>query len=121
MIEGVGIPWCFRDKCREMAKQGNAFIINLDDSTGPGTHWTAARLVDNILYYADPFGTMLNGWPPEELNDIGDKKIINRISFQRPSTKLCGYYAMAFAAALDYIGSPMDSDQFERLLYQSII
>lgn len=120
MIESFGIPWCFRADSAKMAKKGRAFIINLDDSTGRGTHWVAARLFGDTLYYADPFGTILNGWPPAELETTGSKKIVNRIAFQRPSTSLCGYYSILFAKAMDEIKEPLSRDQFEWLLLGAI-
>lgn len=120
-IEKFGLPWCFREESPIMALKGKAFVINLDDMNQKGTHWTAARLFDDILYYADPFGTICNGWPPEELMAVGSKKIINRISFQRPSTTLCGYYAICFALAMDRIDRPLNQEEFEKLLYYSIV
>lgn len=120
LIEALGLPWAYREESPKLARTGRAFIINLDDKEGKGTHWTAARLVDDTLYYADPFGTMLNGWPPEELQRIAHKKIVNRIAFQRPSTNLCGYYAILFARALDQIDRELGVEQLEALLYNSI-
>lgn len=121
LLEEVGIPWCFREDSAEMARRGKAFVINLDNKGNAGTHWTAARFVNGTLYYADPFGTIMNGWPPKELEKISNKKIINRISFQRPSTKLCGYYAMLFAMGMDTIGNKdLSTKEFESLLLKSI-
>jgi hypothetical protein len=103
-----------------MAAKGQAFIINLDDEGNPGTHWTAARYTCGTLYYADPFGTFLNGWPPAELMPIADQRIVNNIVFQRPQSKLCGYYAICFARAMNHITSPISQKEFEQLLYNSI-
>lgn len=127
-IEGFGLPWSFRADTPSLALRGSAFIVNLDDKKNQGTHWTAARLIlpgiaghsEATLYYADPFGTMMNGWPPYELDKLTNKKVINRISFQRPSTSLCGYYAILFALGLEQIDRPLTQDQFERLLYNVI-
>jgi hypothetical protein len=95
-------PWCFREDSGDMAgRSERAFIINLDDSSGPGTHWTAARRSGGTLFYADPFGIALSGYPPKELRGSGDRTVVNRISWQRPSTNLCGYYAYLFTKALD--------------------
>jgi len=104
-----------------MAKKGKSFIINLDDETGNGTHWTAARLVDEVLYYADPFGTILNGWPPSELDRVAAIQKVNRVSFQRPSSTLCGYYSICFALAMDLITTPLSRSTFEEVLYKSIL
>ena len=34
-------------------------IINLDDMTGPGTHWVCYRNIDNVVEYFDPFGLIM--------------------------------------------------------------
>lgn len=120
-IEAWGLPWCFREDAGRVARNGRAFVINLDNKGNPGSHWTAARLVSNTLYYADPFGTMLNGWPPRELDTLAVPQVVNRISFQRPKSELCGYYAICFALAMDRIKGTLTRPQFEQLLYNSII
>lgn len=120
-IERYGLPWCYRQDAARCASSGKAFIINLDDRGGAGTHWTAARLVDDTLYYADPFGTIMNGWPPSELDGVGTSRIVNRVSFQRPKSDLCGYYAICFALAMDWIDRPLTRPQFEQLLYNAIV
>lgn len=120
-IERYGLPWCYREDSWKCATTGKAFIINLDDKGREGTHWTAARLVGNTLYYADPFGTMLNGWPPAELSIPDVTQVVNRVSFQRPKSELCGYYAICFALAMDCIDRPLSRSQFEQVLYYSVI
>jgi hypothetical protein len=123
-LEHLGIPWCFREDADKLAQTGKAFIINLDDKHNQGSHWVAARLVymphmlTPILYYADPFGTFLNGWPPQELEDYDF--IANRITFQRPESYFCGYYAIQFVNALDNITKPITQKEFESALWQSI-
>ena len=42
-----GLPKKIRKECG---------IINLDDMTGPGTHWVCYRNIDNVVEYFDPFG-----------------------------------------------------------------
>jgi hypothetical protein len=84
-----------------MAQTEKAFVINLDDPSGPGTHWTAARKVGRTLFYADPFGLIMGGYPPEELQRMGLRNVSNRIAWQRPSTNFCGYYAYLFTKALN--------------------
>jgi len=117
-LERYGIPWCYREASGAMAKLKYAFVINLDDMTGPGTHWTTARVVDGVLYYADPFGAFLNGWPPAELSNY--PLIVNRLTFQRPETALCGYYAMLFAKKMDTMTGLISQKDFEELLWDAI-
>ena len=120
-IEKFKIPWCYREDSYKISKLGKGFIINLDDKGNPGSHWTAARVFNGTLYYADPFGTMLNGWPPSELDEPITKKVINRVSFQRPKSNFCGYYSICFALAMDCIDRELSRSLFEEVLYRSII
>lgn len=113
------MPWCYRDDVSRLAKTGRAFVINLDSAGGKGTHWTAARVVGGTLFYADPFGSVLNGYPPAELT--GGKSIVNRIAWQRPSTNLCGYYAYLFARdALPKMRASSTQKQLEDALWHAI-
>jgi len=118
-LQSNNIPWCFRVDSPKFAATGKAFVINLDDKGEQGTHWTAARVIDNILYYADPFGTVMNGWPPEELAKY-KKQIISRIAFQRPKSYFCGYYSMLFCRAMDTIVNPISLRKFEEILFKAI-
>jgi hypothetical protein len=123
-IEQLGLHWAFRQDATEALKHGHSIIINLDDKGCKGTHWVAARLIHKKLYYADPFGTLLGGYPPEELRILGPC-IANRITFQRPKSTLCGYYAICFALAMDAYADTLPSlelsqKDFEELLLQSI-
>jgi hypothetical protein len=114
------VPWCFREDAPNMAASGKAFVINLDDKQNSGTHWVAARLIGDTLFYADPFGTVLNGYPPEELQRISKRQVVNSIAWQRPSTNLCGYYAYRFTKALNKMTESMDQKDLQHLLWMSI-
>jgi hypothetical protein len=123
-LEAHGMPWCFREKSGEMAASSEKpFVINLDDSDGPGTHWTAAGRKGTTLFYGDPFGIILSGYVPEELMELYKRRkhnaiikhvITNRVAWQRPSTNLCGYYAYLIAKAIDKMSEKGTVAQFER-------
>jgi hypothetical protein len=102
-----------------MARKGKAFVINLDDKCGEGTHWTAARVVDGTLLYADPFGSLLGGFPPKELDGY-TKRVVNRVAFQRPSTSLCGYYAICFVKAMNAMMHWPSQGEFEGALWSHL-
>jgi len=106
-----------------MARRGRAFVINMDEVGGPGTHWTAARLIrwesgSTTLYYADPLGTVLSGFPPRELEGIANETIINNITFQRPDTNLCGYWSYLIGVAIDLIDTRLSREQFVDYLFR---
>jgi hypothetical protein len=91
-------------------------VINLDSKGGVGTHWVAARLIGSTLYYADPLGTLLAGFAPSELLSLAKRVITNPITFQRPSSILCGYWAFLFYYALSAMEKELDRSQFADLL-----
>jgi hypothetical protein len=94
-------------------------VINLDDKGKAGTHWVAARLTPSgTLIYCDPFGTILEGYPPEELSNMPGKKreLTNSVAFQRLDTNYCGYYAMLFAKEIDH----MTGAESQRALEKSL-
>ena len=66
-------------------------ILNLDDSSGPGTHWTA--------WYGDTYFDSYGLPPPEEfLDKAGDAMIFyNDLEIQRfADPPFCGHLCLAF-------------------------
>jgi hypothetical protein len=119
-LERKRVQWCHREDCATLAASGKPFVINLDDKNGKGTHWVAARLIGKTLFYADPFGSILNGYPPEELQRLAEKQAINSIAWQRPKSNLCGYYAYRFTKALEKVTERTNQKVFQHLLWESI-
>jgi hypothetical protein len=82
-----------------------SFIMNLDPSSKPGSHWVAVYINPNeSLEYFDSFG---RDPPPSFNKDILQlinkikptiylKEKINRIVFQSTSSQECGFFAMKF-------------------------
>lgn len=70
-------------------------IVNLDNSSGPGTHWVAYYKKDaNSIYYFDSFGNLQ---PPKEvINYLGSKIKYNYESFQNYDTFICGHLCLKF-------------------------
>lgn len=119
-LEAHGIPWCYRADSPRCASSERAFVINLDDRGQDGTHWVAARRVGDTLFYADPFGTALNGYPPKELSALRLREVINSKAWQRPSTNYCGYYAACFVKALNDLSASATQKDLEAALWKSI-
>ena len=75
---------------------GQCFIINLDDTEGPGTHWVALKIIADHVNYFDSFGLQ----PPQEFLNLCytfDKlHKYESNQFQDLSTTLCGYYCLYF-------------------------
>lgn len=101
---------CFmRDELPNNLLQGCG-VMNLDDSTGPGTHWTA--WYKNV--YFDSYGFP----PPEEfLDKIGNAEIeYNDLDIQRiHDPPFCGHLCLAF---LDAMNLGQDPNKFALELYR---
>ncbi len=71
-------------------------IINLDDSSGPGTHWVALTLDKHQLTYFDPFGAQI----PDTIITYTKKSTKpvrwNTSQIQSMKSDACGYYCMYF-------------------------
>lgn len=71
-------------------------IINLDDASGPGTHWVAYRKRGNEIVYFDSFGDLQ---PPLDLyNYFGAHNIIkyNHERYQDYNSYNCGHLCLKF-------------------------
>lgn len=73
-------------------------IVNLDSSSGPGTHWVAyVKHGPKVLYY-DSFGDLQ---PPLEFERYMREYLIkyNHHRFQKPATVNCGHLCLQFLRA----------------------
>lgn len=69
-------------------------IINLDSSTGSGTHWVAYYKNNNLTKYFDSFGNLQ---PPLELiKYLGPHITYNYTKHQDYSTVNCGHLCLKF-------------------------
>jgi len=82
-----------RDKIHRAAKD-KSYVINLDDSTGRGTHWVALFRKPREDYYFDSFGLP----PPEEILEgrRGRRLFYSNNQIQGKDSIMCGYYAVVF-------------------------
>ena len=83
-----------RDSLPKKPFQTECGILNLDKSSGNGTHWTAYyKNHSNILYF-DSFGNLQ---PPKELVDyLGSNIKFNYESYQTYDTFICGHLCLLF-------------------------
>lgn len=95
-------------------------VINLADKNSNGTHWVAAKIIGGKLYYADPFGTKLYGYPPRELENLHIPTISNSVAWQHPNSNLCGYFSYLFTKALNKLKPGTNQKEFEKALKESI-
>lgn len=53
-----------RDSLPERVGKNESGIVNLDNSSGAGTHWVCYRKLGSVVYYYDSYGNLR---PPKEL------------------------------------------------------
>ena len=103
-----GLPKKIRKECG---------IINLDDMTGPGTHWVCYRNIDNLVEYFVPFGLILPNEALEYFNTSGKRIVYSMDEIQNRNTVLCGYWCLYYlferqrgTSILDVIHNPHFDD-----------
>jgi hypothetical protein len=71
------------------------YICNLDDVTGPGTHWVTFLVLDKYVVYYDPFGLSV---PKQVITFIGKNRqiVYNSDQIQHIKSEACGYYNIDF-------------------------
>ena len=82
-----GLPKKIRKECG---------IINLDDMTGPGTHWVCYRNIDNLVEYFDPFGLIMPNEALRYFNTSGKRIVYSMDEIQNRNTVLCGYWCLYY-------------------------
>ena len=103
-----GLPKKIRKECG---------IINLDDMTGPGTHWVCYRNIDNLAEYFDPFGLIMPNEALVYFNTSGKRIVYTMDEIQNRNTVLCGYWCLYYlferqngTSILDVIHNPHFDD-----------
>ncbi|KYN09174.1 hypothetical protein ALC57_18713 [Trachymyrmex cornetzi] len=77
-------------------------IVNLDDATGPGTHWVAYAKRNNRVVYFDSFGNLRS--PKELVRYFGNGATTienNRTSYQTYDQSFCGQMCLWFLRTVD--------------------
>lgn len=83
-----------RDNLPKKPFKKESGIVNLDASSGPGSHWVAYIKNDNIVIYFDSFGNLK---PPLEIIDYLGKNIeYNYTKYQNYNTINCGHLCLKF-------------------------
>ena len=103
-----GLPKKIRKECG---------IINLDDMSGPGTHWVCYRNINNIVEYFDPFGLIMPNEALKYFHTSGKRIVYSMDEIQNRNTVLCGYWCLYYlferqrgTSILDVIHNPHFDD-----------
>lgn len=98
-----------RDHDRKLTK--GFYIVNLDDSNGGGTHWTALYYDGLINIYMDSFGMR----PPKNIESLlSPRFMFNKEHIQNIQSDLCGYYCILFIKMLN--SSPNKINRFNEFV-----
>lgn len=87
-----------KDELPERIWKNETGIVNLDNSSGVGTHWVCYKKIKNTVYYFDSFGNLP---PPIELLHYfkrAEKVLYNFNKIQKDNTIICGHLCLEFLA-----------------------
>lgn len=88
------------DSLPKRAWKHEACIVNLDNHTGPGTHWVCFRKIGDDVNYFDSYGNLQ---PPEEIKSYVKNCYIsyNQTPYQsiKRDSNTCGHLCLAFLLA----------------------
>ena len=89
----------FRENVNKKLLNGY-YVVNMDDSSGSGTHWTGLVLQTNKAIYFDPFGIH----PPDEIATLkrrNRKVYYNSDQLQHKTADTCGLWCVAYIRYMD--------------------
>jgi hypothetical protein len=89
-----------RNRLPSSVRHNESGVVNLDDFTGPGTHWVAYKKRGLNVEYFDSFGNLR---PPTELvsylcSKPGTQIRYNTQRYQQPNDWNCGHLSLNFLA-----------------------
>lgn len=81
-----------RDELKGQANPNESLIVNMDESSGKGTHWTSLFVTETSSYYFDSFGLP----PPKEVINYcpNNNRFYNTFKIQKPEEVICGHYCV---------------------------
>ena len=78
-----------RDELKGKVGENECIILNIDDSSGDGTHWTCLFNKNGICLYFDSYGFE----PPIEVRKYYNG-YYNTFKIQTPKEVICGHYCI---------------------------
>lgn len=85
-----------RDSLPARVREFETGIVNLDSSSGPGTHWVCYRKTGELVSYFDGFGNLR---PPAELVAYLGQTSVIRYNYERRQSYdsvICGHLCLRF-------------------------
>ena len=87
-----------RDQIYSLIDRQGYYIVNLNDSTQPGSHWVVinVRAPPNPIEYFDSFGLNAPNEVVELSERMGVNYLYNSTQYQDLNSVLCGYWCLYF-------------------------
>lgn len=91
-----------KDQFKGKIKPHEYGVINLDDSTGSGTHFTAYANIPNsqFVYYFDSYGVVPSTNIEKYLKSSGKIIAYSNAQIQDIGSVICGYYCILFIMSM---------------------
>ena len=120
---------CFADDdLRHIAVQSYpAFlIVNLDKSSGTGSHWVCLRIDRRTIEIFDPLGFNIRLWPQKPFyllnflhNFSFSRKLVFSVQIQPINSFLCGFYCVYYILMRDKLSLNNIQRKFSGKLYKN--
>lgn len=101
-VQCLNIPYFrgvfMKDDLPARIRKNESGIVNLDNTSGTGTHWVCYKKITDTVYYFDSFGNLP---PPEELLKYfkpAKNVFYNFNRWQKDETNICGHLCLDFLA-----------------------
>lgn len=91
---------CNDDIWRVPTNTRKCWIINLQDSNQPGSHWVLISCLKATIFYWDPFGVLPTRDVHDWVRSTGRPARYCNADIQAFQSEACGYYCMYIAGQL---------------------
>jgi hypothetical protein len=112
-----------RDAIPDKLKDGTVMLYNTDTKTGSGKHWQVWCLQKPDIFFFDPFGTKVGGYPPQEIRTWGGSHGYTRLVAYEDDTQhiksaLCGFYSMYVAKKMTKYMGQLTPERFDAMIHK---
>ena len=78
-----------------------SYVVNLDKDSGNGSHWVALCISPRCIFYIDPLGTELSGFPTKSVVHLSQMLKLplqaSKMNIQPADSNFCGEFSMYIA------------------------
>jgi hypothetical protein len=96
---------CPKNELKDYQLKPGLYIINLENSDKPGSHWTSFIIYEQNrklkAFYCDSFGVLMPEEVEEFLKPLNERIPFNNRQIQEFNTNYCGYYGLSLAYTIE--------------------